>query len=279
VTDHHDSATMSTSTSTSTTAAGQGDALRGRTVVVTGANTGIGAAIARACGAAGANVVIDYVVHPELNADIVGDIEASGGHADAVQDDILVVDGVNDLVAQAVARFGRIDVFVNNAGVETRQSLLDTTEADFDRVIGIDLKGAYFGAQAAAKQFVAQGGGGVIVNISSVHEDWPMPGNAAYCVAKGGMRMLTRTAGVELGAHGIRMVGVAPGAVNTPINAKTMADPAKTKALNDAIPLGRVADPEEVAAAVVFVASDAGSYLTASTLFVDGGIMQGSVGL
>ncbi len=281
MTDHHDSAasSMAAATTAAAPAAGQGDALRGRTVVVTGANTGIGAAIARACGAAGANVVIDYVVHPELNADIVGDIEASGGRAVAVQDDVSVVHGVNDLVAQAVARFGRIDVFVNNAGVETRQSLLDTTEADFDRVIGIDLKGAYFGAQAAAKQFVAQGGGGVIVNISSVHEDWPMPGNTAYCVAKGGMRMLTRTAGVELGAHGIRVVGVAPGAVNTPINAQTMADPAKTKALNAAIPLGRVAAPEEIAAAVVFVASDAGSYLTASTLFVDGGIMQGSVGL
>ncbi len=281
MTDHRDSAASSKAAATTAAApaAGQGDALRGRTVVVTGANTGIGAAIARACGAAGANVVIDYVVHPELNADIVGDIEASGGRAVAVQDDVSVVHGVNDLVAQAVARFGRIDVFVNNAGVETRQSLLDTTEADFDRVIGIDLKGAYFGAQAAAKQFVAQGGGGVIVNISSVHEDWPMPGNTAYCVAKGGMRMLTRTAGVELGAHGIRVVGVAPGAVNTPINAQTMADPAKTKALNAAIPLGRVAAPEEIAAAVVFVASDAGSYLTASTLFVDGGIMQGSVGL
>ncbi|MCB1252118.1 MAG: glucose 1-dehydrogenase [Austwickia sp.] len=254
-------------------------ALQGKTVVVTGGNTGIGAAIARACGAAGANVVIDYVVHPELNDEIVAEIEAAGGHAIAVHDDISVVDRLNDLVATAAQRYGRLDAFVNNAGIETRQSLLETTEADFDRVLGIDLKGAYFGAQAAARQFVAQGGGGVIVNVSSVHEDWPMPGNTAYCVAKGGMRMLTRTAGVELGAHGIRMVGVAPGAVDTPINASTMADPAKTAALNAAIPMGRVAAPEEIAAAVVFVASDAASYMTATTLVVDGGIMQGSVGL
>lgn len=255
------------------------DLLAGKTVVVTGGNTGIGAAIAEAAGAAGGNVVIDYVVHPELNADIAAEIEGSGGKAVAVQDDVSVVARLEDLVARAVATYGRLDVFVNNAGIETRQSLLETTEADYDRVMGIDLKGAYFGAQLAAKQFVAQGGGGVIVNISSVHEDWPMPGNAAYCVAKGGMRMLTRTAGVELGAHGIRMVGVAPGAVDTPINASTMADAEKTAKLNAAIPMGRVAAPEEIAAAVVFVASDAASYMTATTMVVDGGIMQGSVGL
>lgn len=254
-------------------------ALAGKVVVVTGGNTGIGAAIARACGAAGADVVIDYVVHPELNDAIVAEIDASGGKAIAVDDDISVVDRVNDLVAQAVDTFGRLDVYVNNAGIENRESLLNSVEADFDRLVGIDLKGAFFGAQAAAKQFVAQGGGGVIVNISSVHEDWPMPGNTAYCVAKGGMRMLTRTAGVELGAHGIRVVGIGPGAVDTPINTSTMADPAKVKALDAAIPLGRVAAPEEIAGAVVFVASDAGSYLTATTLFLDGGIMQGSVGL
>ncbi len=140
--------------------------------------------------------------------------------------------------------FGRLDVMVNNAGIETRHALLDTTEKDYDAVLGINLKGAFFGTQAAARQFVAQGGGGVVVNISSVHEDWPMPGNAAYCVSKGGMRMLTRTAGVELGAHGIRVVGVAPGAVDTPINASTEADPAKMRALDDAIPLGHVAEPE-----------------------------------
>lgn len=255
------------------------DVLHDKTVVVTGGNTGIGAAIAEACGAAGANVVIDYVAHPELNDDIVEEIEGSGGDAIAVKDDVSVVARVQDLVSRAVAEYGRLDVYVNNAGIETRQSLLDTTEADFDRVLDIDVKGAYFGAQAAAKQFLAQGGGGVIVNISSVHEDWPMPGNTAYCVAKGGMRMLTRTAGVELGAHGIRMVGVAPGAVNTPINAATMADPEQEAKLNAAIPMGRVASPEEIAAAVVFVASDAASYMTATTMFVDGGIMQGSVGL
>jgi len=103
-------------------------------------------------------------------------------------------------------------VLINNAGIETRTSLLDTTEADFDKVIAINMKSAFFGTQAAAEQFITQGGGGLILNISSVHEDWPMPGNIAYCVSKGGIRMLTRTAGVELGAHDIRVINIAPGA-------------------------------------------------------------------
>ena len=107
---------------------------------------------------------------------------------------------------------------VNNAGVETRTSVLDTTEAQYEKVLAINLKSAFFGTQIAAKQMIAQGGGGSIINITSVHEDWPMPGNTPYCLSKGGMRMLTRTAGVELGAHDIRVVGVGPGAVATPIN-------------------------------------------------------------
>ncbi len=115
---------------------------------------------------------------------------------------------------------------VNNAGVETRTSILDTTEAQYDKVLQINLKSAFFGTQFAAKQMIKQGGGGRIINITSVHEDWPMPGNTAYCLSKGGMRMLTRTAGVELAPHNILVVGVGPGAVATPINLSTMKDPA-----------------------------------------------------
>jgi glucose 1-dehydrogenase len=146
-------------------------------------------------------------------------------------------------------------------------------------VLDVNLKSAFFGTQLAARQFIAQGGGGLVLTISSVHEDWPMPGNVAYCVSKGGARMLTRTAGVELGGHGIRVVNVAPGAVATPINRSTMADPAKMQTLDAAIPVGRMARPEEIADVVVFLASDKAGYLTATTVFVDGGIMQGSLGL
>ena len=152
------------------------------------------------------------------------------------------VDDLQRLVDTAVKEFGRLDIMVNNAGVETRTSVLDTTEAQYEKVLEINLKSAFFGTQLAAKQMIAQGGGGRIINITSVHEDWPMPGNTPYCLSKGGMRMLTRTAGVELGPHNIPVVGVGPGAVATPINQSTMDDPAKMKTLDAAIPLGRMAE-------------------------------------
>ena len=178
-----------------------------------------------------------------------------------------------------MSTFGRLDIMVNNAGIETRTSVLDTTEAQYERVLDINLKSAFFGTQLAAKQMIAQGEGGRIINMTSVHEDWPMPGNTAYCLSKGGMRMLTRTAGVELAPHNVLVVGVGPGAVDTPINASTVSDPAALKTLNDAIPIGRLAKPEEIASVVVFLAGEGASYLTATTIFADGGIMQSSPGL
>lgn len=254
--------------------------LRGRTIVITGANSGIGKAIALQAGASGMNVVINFVAHPELNQPIIDEIVASGGQAVAVEADVSKVAQLQRLVDAAVEHYGRLDVWVNNAGVETRLSILDDTEEKYDFVMDINMKGAYFGAQTAAKQFVKQAdGNGVIVNVSSVHEDWPMPGNAAYCVAKGGMRMMTRNSGVELAAHGIRMVNVAPGAISTPINAETEADPGKIKRLNESIPEGRIGQASEVASVVLFVASDQASYMTATTVTVDGGITQAAGGL
>jgi glucose 1-dehydrogenase len=253
--------------------------LEGKTMVVTGGNSGIGEAIVLAAAREGANVVIDYVVHPEETSEVIARIEAAGGQAVGVQADVRKVSDLHRMVQIAVDTYGQLDVLVNNAGVETRTSILDTTEQDYDKVLDINLKSAFFGTQFAAKQFIAQGHGGLVINISSVHEEWPMPGNVAYCVSKGGTRMLTRTAGVELGPHGVRVVNVGPGAVATPINASTMSDPQKMKALDAAIPLGRMAQPEEIANVVVFLASGKSAYLTATTVFIDGGIMQGSVGL
>ena len=253
--------------------------LQGKSVVVTGGNSGIGEAIVLAAAAEGANVVIDYVAHPEDTTALIAKVEAAGGHAVGVQADVSQAADLHKMVQTAVDSYGRLDVLINNAGIETRTSLLDTTEADFDKVMAINMKSAFFGTQAAAKQFISQGEGGLILNISSVHEDWPMPGNIAYCVTKGGIRMLTRTAGVELGAHNIRVVNIAPGAVATPINASTEADPAKMKALDAAIPLRRMAQPSEIADVAVFLASGKAGYMTATTVVIDGGIMQGSVGL
>ena len=145
--------------------------------------------------------------------------------------------------------------------------------------MAINLKSAFFGTQIVARQMIKQGGGGCIINITSVHEDWPMPGNTPYCLSKGGVRLLTRTAGIELARHNIRVVGVGPGAVATPINRSTMDDPAKLAQLDAAVPLRRMARPEEIASVVGFVAGDGASYLTATTIFADGGIMHSSVGL
>lgn len=253
--------------------------LTGKTVIVTGGNSGIGEAIALAAAAEGANVVIDYVSHPDETGTLLEKIQGSGGHATAIKADVSKVADLGAMVDAAVEHFGRLDVLINNAGMETRTSVLDTTEDQFDTVMAVNLKSAFFGTQLAAKQFIAQGGGGVVINISSVHEEWPMPGNTPYCVAKGGVRMLARSGGVELGPHGIRILNVGPGAVDTPINASTKGDPEKMKQLDAAIPLGRMAQPDEIAQTVVFLASGKAGYTTATSVFVDGGIMQGSVGL
>jgi glucose 1-dehydrogenase len=223
--------------------------------------------------------VIDYVAHPEATSAIEQQIAKLGSQSIGVAADVSKLADLQKLIDAAVSRFGRVDIMVNNAGIETRTSVLDTTEAQYEAVMSVNLKSAFFATQIAAKQMIKQGGGGRIINITSVHEDWPMPGNTAYCLAKGGMRMLTRTAGLELAKHNILVVGVGPGAVDTPINLSTMNDPAKLAALNAAIPLGRMARPSEIASVVAFLAGDGASYLTATTIFADGGIMQGSVGL
>jgi len=253
--------------------------LHGKVAVVTGGNSGIGKAVVLALAQAGANVVIDYVANPEATELLEKQVAALGDKAIGVQADVSKVADLERLVATTVETFGRLDVMVNNAGIETRTSILDTTEEQYEKVMEINLKSAFFGTQIAAKQMIKQGTGGRIINMTSVHEDWPMPGNTPYCLSKGGMRMLTRTAGVELGPQGVQVVGVGPGAVATPINTSTMADPEKMKTLDAAIPLGRMAEPSEIAALVAFLADEGASYLTATTVFADGGIMHSSPGL
>jgi glucose 1-dehydrogenase len=253
--------------------------LEGKVAIVTGGNSGIGKAIALALARRQANIVIDYVAQEHATEELEHEIEALGDQATGVKADVSKVEDLQRLIDRAVKDFGRLDVMVNNAGVETRTSVLDTTEDQYEKVLEINLKSAFFGTQLAAKQMIAQGGGGRIINVSSVHEDWPMPGNAPYCLSKGGMRMLTRTAGVELGPHNIQVVGVGPGAVETPINVSTMQDPGKMKTLDTAIPLGRMAKPEEIGNVVAFLADDEASYVTATTIFTDGGLMHTSPGL
>lgn len=253
--------------------------LKNKVAIVTGGNSGIGRAIALELAQQGANICIDYVVHPEATQEEEKQIRAMGDQTIGVQADVSKIQDLQMLIDQTVKAFGRVDIMVNNAGVETRTSILDTTEQQYDKVMNINLKSAFFGTQLAAKQMIKQGGGGRIINVTSVHEDWPMPGNTAYCLSKGGMRMLTRTAGLELAPHNILVVGVGPGAVATPINTATMQDTTLLNKLDAAIPLGRMAESKEIASIVAFLASDGASYMTATTVFADGGLMHSSPGL
>jgi glucose 1-dehydrogenase len=253
--------------------------LQGKVAIVTGGNSGIGKSIVEYLAELGANVVIDYRSHPEATEELEEEIGSYGGSSYGVQADVGKLEDLQRLVDTAVSKYGRLDIMVNNAGIETRTSILDTTPDDFDKVLNVNLRGVFFATQYAAKQMIAQGSGGRIINISSVHEDWPMPNNTPYCVAKGGVRMLTRTAGVELASKGVTIVNVGPGAVATPINDSTMNNPELLAKLNAAIPMGRMAQPEEIAKVVGFLASDAASYITATSIFADGGIMQSSPGL
>lgn len=246
--------------------------LDGKVMIVTGANSGIGEGIAREAASQGAKVVIDWVTHGEATEEIVSDITTAGGTATGFRADVSKVDQLTGLIDFAVSSYGRLDVMVNNAGVEIGQSAADLTEDRYDFLMGINLKGAVFGTKLASDQMRKQGDGGVIINITSVHEDWPMPSDLAYCVSKGGIRMLTRTAGVELGEYGIRVVGLGPGAIDTPINADDT--PEQTAALRNAIPLGYIGKPAEMGKVACFIASDAASYITATTIFADGGLMQ-----
>jgi len=169
--------------------------LNNKTAIVTGGNSGIGQAIVLELARQGARVVIDYLFHPEATEALEQQIAKLGSQAIGVKADVSKIADLQKLVDAAVSKFGRLDIMVNNAGIETRTSVVDTTEAQYDKVLAVNLKSAFFGTQIAAKKMIKQGGGGRIINITPAHEDWPMPGNTAYCLSKGGMRMLTPHSG------------------------------------------------------------------------------------
>jgi glucose 1-dehydrogenase len=248
--------------------------LEKKVAIVTGAATGIGQAIATAFAAEGAAVVVDYVGKGNAADETIKKIESAGGRAVAVDADVSDPTQVQKLVDQTVSRFGKLDILVNNAGIEFKHPFLEFPLELWQKVIAVDLTGPWLCAQTAARQMVKQGAGGRIINISSVHEDLPMPTNAPYCAAKGGLRMLMRTIAVELAPHKITVNNIGPGAIYTPIDKDVQSDPAVEKQLLSEIPLGRWGKPEEVAALAVFLASDAASYLTGSTHFIDGGMLR-----
>jgi glucose 1-dehydrogenase len=248
--------------------------LDGKVAVVTGSGTGIGQCIAERLGQEGANCVVDYRDHPEQAQETVDKITAAGGKAIMVQADVTSIADCNNLIEQSWQQLGSCDILVNNAGVEKGSAFVDVTEADYDFVMNVNLKGAFFLTQAFVRKLTAAKKPGRVINISSVHEDMVFPHFATYCASKGGMRMLMRDLAVELGPLGITVNNVAPGAIETPINAKLLADPSELDPLLRNIPLGRMGKPEEVAGVVAFLASDDGAYVTGSTYVIDGGLMR-----
>jgi glucose 1-dehydrogenase len=246
--------------------------LEGKVALITGAGRGIGRGIAERFAREGADVVVNYGQSAEAAEEVRRQIEAVGRRAVAIQADIGTVEGTRRLIAEAVRRMGLLDVLVNNAGIEKEAAFWEVTEEDYDRVLGVNLKGPFFATQAFVNHLRQTNRPGKVINISSVHEDLPYPNFAAYCAAKGGLRMLTRNLAVELGRFGITVNAIAPGAIRTDINAQMIQDPLRLNALLHQIPLGRLGVSGDVAAVATFLASADADYVTGSTYFVDGGL-------
>jgi glucose 1-dehydrogenase len=248
--------------------------LAGKVAIVTGAGTGIGQGIAKRLGAEGASVIVDYVGDAAGAEETKTAIEQAGGEAEIVSADVTRSEDVRNLADAAWKRFGSADILVNNAGIEHRSDFWDTTEEEYDRVMTVNLRGAFFLTQAFVRRLRDQRKPGRIVNISSVHEDMVFPGFSTYCCSKGGMRMFMRNLAMELGPLGITVNNVAPGAIKTPINKSLLDNKQQLQALLNNIPLGRMGTPEDVAGVVAFLVSDDAAYVTGSTFVVDGGLMR-----
>jgi len=246
----------------------------GKVAIVTGAGTGIGQGIAKRLGSEGAKIIVDYIGDPGGAEETCGAIQQSGGEAMTVEADVTNLDEVRKLVDAAWTRFGSADILVNNAGMEHKADFWDTTEAEYDKVMSVNLRGPFFLTQEFVRRLRDTKKPGRIINISSVHEDMVFPGFSTYCCSKGGLRMLMRDLAVELGALGITVNNVAPGAIATPINKTLLEDKPKLDALLKNIPLGRLGTPNDVAGTVAFLASEDAAYVTGATFVVDGGLMR-----
>ena len=232
---------------------------------MTGGDTGIGKAICKALADEGAKVVVDYV----------GKLQKVDCATTAVEADVSKPADVEKLIA-AAGELGGVDIMVNNAGIEEKHPFLEMPFEVFQKVVAVNLTGAWLCAQAAAKDMVARKRPGRIINISSVHEELAMPTNAPYCAAKGGLRMLARTVSVELAPYGITVNNICPGAVDTPMDQPLKQKPEAFEKLLNEIPLHRMAKPEEIAAMCVYLASEEAAYVTGASFFIDGGLSKKS---
>jgi glucose 1-dehydrogenase len=249
-----------------------GNRLAGKVAAITGGSQGIGLAIAQRFAEEGADVSFCYRSNKAGADEAVTNIAKTGRKVAGFQYDVSSVNDGQKFIADTAAQFGKIDILVNNAGLERRADFWDATEADFDAVLNVNLKGLFFITQAFVKNRMAVKAGGKIINISSVHEELPFPHFASYCASKGGVKMLTRNLSIELAPLDITINSIAPGAIETPINKNLLNDPAKLSALLENIPLKRLGTPDDVASMAVFLGSEESNYATGTTFFLDGGL-------
>ena len=252
--------------------------LKGKNVLVTGATSGIGQAIAAYFATEGANVALNYRNDPdklddtkELIDQMCTQVRGCGGKELPVEGDVSEEADIIRMCNEVVEKLGSLDILINNAGIQTASPSHKLETADFDKVIQVNLRGAYLCAREAIKHFMARGSNGIIINVSSVHEIIPRPTYISYSMSKGAMENMTKTLALEYAPHGIRVNAIAPGATATPINSWT-DDPQKKEEVESHIPMGRVGTSEEMAAIMAFLASDDAAYITGQTLFVDGGL-------
>ena len=252
--------------------------IKGKNVLVTGATSGIGQAIAAYLATEGANVALNYRNDPdklddteELIEKMCTQVRDCGGKELPVEGDVSEEADIIRMCNEVIEKLGSLDILINNAGFQTASPSHELETSDFDRVIQVNLRGAYLCARETIKHFLDRGNGGVIINVSSVHEIIPRPTYVSYAISKGGMENMTKTLALEYAPYGIRVNAIAPGATATPINSWT-DDPQKREEVESHIPMGRVGTSEEMAAITAFLASDDAAYITGQTLFVDGGL-------
>lgn len=243
-----------------------------KVAVVTGGSKGIGNAIARRLAAEKMAVVINYHSDKEGAEETVAELEKAGGKAVAVHADVGTEEGIQALLDAAVFKFGGLDLWVNNAGMENQVSTHELSLEDWNKVINVNLTGVFLGSKAAINHFLETGKKGNIINLSSVHEVIPWPTFAHYTASKGGVKMFTKTIAMEYAHKGIRVNAIAPGAIKTPINAEKFDDPTEKETTLNMIPINSLGEPEDVAAAAAWLASTESKYVTGTSLFVDGGM-------
>ena len=248
------------------------ESLKGKTIVITGGATGLGKAMAERFGKEKANVVINYHSDKHDYGKIIDTIKSSGGDAVAIQGDVTKEEDVKKMVHFAFETFGSLDVMINNAGMENEVASHELSLEDWDKVIQTNLTGAFLGSREALSLMLKHGIKGSIINMSSVHDRIPWPHFAHYAASKGGVKLLSETLALEYAPHGIRINNISPGAINTPINKEKFEDPEAKKQVESMIPMGKIGEPEQIAACAAWLASDEASYVTGLTLYADGGM-------